>query len=70
MQLGKIKICENLTPIIKEFEGYVWDDKSGDDKPVKVNDHAMDSMRYFVKTMHIAKPKIAMPSVMPKREYK
>lgn len=32
--------------------------------------NCMDSIRYFVKTMHIAKPKIAMPSVMPKREYK
>lgn len=32
--------------------------------------NCMDSMRYFVKTMHIAKPKITMPSVMPKREYK
>ena len=57
MQLGKIKICENLTPIIKEFEGYVWDDSEAEDRPVKVNDHAMDAIRYFVHTMHIAKPK-------------
>lgn len=57
MQKGKIKIVETLTPIIKEFEGYVWDDSTAEDRPVKVNDHAMDSIRYFVKTMHIAKPK-------------
>lgn len=55
MQLGKIKISENLLPIIKEFEGYVWDDKSGDDKPVKVNDHCLtgDTM---VMTEHGEKP--------------
>ena len=55
MQNGKIKIspvCENW---IKEAQGYVWDDSAQEDKPVKVNDHAMDDTRYFVKTMHIAK---------------
>lgn len=57
MQLGRIRINENLKPIIKEFEGYVWDDNQAEDRPVKVNDHAMDSIRYFVKTMHIAKIK-------------
>lgn len=55
MQLGRIKISENLLPVIKEFEGYVWDDKSGDDKPVKVNDHCLtgDTM---VMTEHGEKP--------------
>ena len=55
MQLGKIKICENLTPIIKEFEGYVWDDSEAEDRPVKVNDHCLtgDTM---VMTEHGEKP--------------
>lgn len=55
MQLGRIKISENLLPVIKEFEGYVWDDKSGDDKPVKVNDHCLtgDTM---IMTEHGEKP--------------
>lgn len=57
LQLGKIKISENLKPVIKEFEGYVWDDNASEDRPVKVNDHAMDSMRYFVMTMHVARVK-------------
>lgn len=38
--------CKNL---IHEIEGYVWDEKAarfGEDKPVKVRDHAIDSMRY------------------------
>lgn len=54
---GKIKISPDCKNTIREFEGYVWDDKAGDDRPVKVNDHAMDDMRYFVKTMKIAQPK-------------
>ena len=57
MQLGRIKIsplCENWK---REVQGYVWDDSVTEDKPVKVNDHAMDDTRYFVKTMNIAKPK-------------
>lgn len=40
----------------KEIEGYVWDEGLTD-KPVKVNDHLMDSMRYFVQTMNIV-PKL------------
>lgn len=57
MQLGRIKIspvCENWK---REVQGYVWDESDIEDRPVKVNDHAMDDTRYFVKTMNIAKPK-------------
>lgn len=57
MHQNKIKISPDCKNTIREFEGYVWDDKAGEDKPVKVNDHAMDDMRYFVKTMKIATPK-------------
>ena len=57
MQTEKIKINKNLSFVIKELQGYVWDDKANEDRPVKVNDHAMDSMRYFVRTMKIANPK-------------
>lgn len=38
----------------REFFSYVWDDKAaerGEDKPVKQNDHCMDSDRYFVNTV-------------------
>ncbi|WP_207747830.1 PBSX family phage terminase large subunit [Clostridium sp. D33t1_170424_F3] len=47
---GKIKICESCENTLQEIQGYVWDDKAaqhGEDKPLKVNDHAMDAMRYF-----------------------
>lgn len=43
------KNCKNL---IREILGYVWDDSSKieKEKPLKMNDHAVDAMRYWVKT--------------------
>ena len=43
------KRCKNL---IREILGYVWDDSSKieKEKPLKMNDHACDAMRYFIKT--------------------
>lgn len=43
--------CKNT---IKEFYSYIWDEKAlqrGEDLPSKVNDHAMDALRYFVNTI-------------------
>lgn len=44
--------CQNT---IKEMKSYVWDDKaqqkSGKEKPLKVNDHGPDAIRYFVNTI-------------------
>ena len=43
--------CENL---ITELHGYVWDDKAaemGVEKPMKVQDHGCDAMRYFIYTI-------------------
>lgn len=43
---------------IKEFGVYSWDDKAadrGEDAPIKANDHSMDAVRYFVRTMNIVK---------------
>jgi PBSX family phage terminase large subunit len=56
MQRGDIRIFDNLPELRKEFDGYVWDDKA-DDKPIKVNDHLMDALRYGVRTMRLVKPK-------------
>ena len=58
MQLGKIKISPECKNWIKEAQGYVWDADESEDKPVKVNDHAMDDTRYFVKTKRIAVHKV------------
>jgi PBSX family phage terminase large subunit len=56
MNRGLIKISPSIKMWKKEVEGYVWDD-SIDERPVKVDDHFMDSTRYFVKTKKIAKVK-------------
>lgn len=57
MKQGKIKVSAKLKEWKTEIEGYVWDEDSGEDRPIKVNDHYMDSMRYFVKTTQLVKPK-------------
>ena len=55
LQRGTIRICDSNRETIKEFDGYVWDAKEAD-KPVKVNDHMMDALRYFVRTKRLVKP--------------
>jgi PBSX family phage terminase large subunit len=54
---GLIKVSPKCKNWLKEVQGYVWDEKSAEDKPVKVADHAMDESRYLVKTMKLTKPK-------------
>lgn len=61
LKTGLIKIAPTLTNWKKEAQGYVWDDKAAEDKPVKVADHLMDSMRYFVKSTRIAVPRRTIP---------
>ena len=42
------KTCKNL---IEQIQGYAWDSKAadrGEDKPIKKNDHAVDSCRYLI----------------------
>lgn len=51
---GRIHIHERCTGLIKELRSYVWDDKAtqrGEEKPVKMQDHAPDALRYFVNTV-------------------
>ena len=55
MKRGLIKISTRMPEGRREVEGYVWDDKVEEDKPVKENDHLMDATRYFVKTKKICK---------------
>ena len=57
LQAGLVRIdkhaCQNLT---QELGGYVWDDAPSDvERPLKVDDHACDALRYFVATMRIAR---------------
>lgn len=50
MKTGKLFISPSMTNWKNEAGGYSWDSNRADDVPVKINDHLMDSMRYFVKT--------------------
>lgn len=46
---GTLTIYQGCANLIREIEGYSWDPKSsakGWDEPLKVNDHAVDSLRY------------------------
>ena len=54
LQTGKVKILSSCKNWIKEAQGYVWDSDESVDKPIKVNDHAMDETRYLIKTKRIA----------------
>lgn len=50
----KIMINARCEMLIKEIQGYVWDDKSarlGIEKPIKRFDHAVDALRYYIYTM-------------------
>lgn len=55
---GTLKICRSCDALIKEFQSYVWDSRSekiGVDKPLKENDHALDSLRYALYTHFFGK---------------
>ncbi|WP_307474224.1 PBSX family phage terminase large subunit [Cytobacillus purgationiresistens] len=60
-ELIKFNDCCKQTK--REFSSYIWDAKAsdrGEDKPVKQNDHHMDSDRYFVNTILYKKPSISV----------
>lgn len=60
---GMIKYNDCCKHTQREFSSYIWDEKAanrGEDKPVKENDHHMDSDRYFVNTVLFKKPSISI----------
>lgn len=63
MKRGTIKMYKGLKSWLNEVQGYTWDE--GDkEQPIKVNDHAMDATRYFVKTKRLAKIKRMYNGIM------
>lgn len=57
---GNIFYNDCCIETFREFASYTWDKKAaerGEDKPVKQNDHHMDSDRYFVNTILFNKRK-------------
>lgn len=53
LENGHLKMSAKLRHWKEEAGGYVWDPKCVDDRPVKVADHLMDAMRYFVRTKRL-----------------
>lgn len=55
MQKRRIMVHRRNCPKFqKEVSSYIWDEKAiqrGVEQPVKANDHAMDAMRYLIKTI-------------------
>jgi PBSX family phage terminase large subunit len=50
----KLTIDDSCTHLIEEFGLYSWDEKAqerGEDIPQKIDDHTMDAIRYFFKTI-------------------
>jgi hypothetical protein len=53
LAMGRLKIHRSCTGLLTEIPGYSWSDKDakhGEDKPVKADDHGVDSLRYGVMT--------------------
>lgn len=67
LNADRLKIHESCQGLIGETSGYVWDTKAqalGIDKPIKVDDHGPDAMRYAVwSRRHLWRPWVAsMPA--------
>ena len=50
LKLGYLHFADTCSDSIREFGLYSWDSKKADDVVIKENDHAMDDIRYFVRT--------------------
>lgn len=50
---GRLHVHESCENVQREFSSYIWDEtaqKRGEDKPLKMYDHAMDALRYGIYT--------------------
>ena len=54
LQTGRLKIYKDCKHTLEEFSVYAWDPDK-DDTVLKVNDHCMDAIRYFVRTKRLVK---------------
>lgn len=51
LSMRRLLIHSSCAGVLKEFPGYVWDEKAqkrGEDKPMKIHDDSMDTLRYGV----------------------
>lgn len=58
MKSGSFVVCCECKNLIREIQGYVWDDKAakqGYDAPLKKEDHIVDATRYVINTHKLPK---------------
>jgi PBSX family phage terminase large subunit len=51
MNMDMFRVHKRCVNVSRELNSYVWDEKAqerGEDKPIKQNDHCLDSIRYIV----------------------
>ena len=53
---GTVRISDACAGLIGELGGYCWDARADGDRPVKVEDHSCDALRYGVATLRMYKP--------------
>lgn len=66
---GTFKIMKNCSNVIREMQTYRWDEKAskhGDDKPIKENDHSLDSLRYCLYTHFTKEMDTLLPEELEK----
>lgn len=51
LSAGRLRFSAACRDTAREFSLYRWEENSHEDRPLKVNDHAMDEIRYFVSTI-------------------
>jgi PBSX family phage terminase large subunit len=51
LNAGKLLFHMSCKNTFNEFETYSWDEEQDEDTVIKENDHSMDQMRYFVRTV-------------------
>lgn len=61
----RLRVARRCTGLIEEFPGYSWDSdaaQKGEDKPIKVEDHSLDDVRYVAhSTEPIWQPALRLP---------
>jgi PBSX family phage terminase large subunit len=57
LSLNRLYVVDSCKGLINEMGGYSWDDKEaklGIDKPIKIDDHSIDALRYGIYTTEAA----------------
>lgn len=76
IELKKLKIYKTCTNVVKEAIGYVYPevdmdnaDQNADEKPIKAQDHLMDSMRYLIARLPDDVEHLRNESYVPPKDY-